>query len=98
MHLDQSVYGRPVFRGSMDIKTNSAYLRPGISNQNPRMPGLLSFKRLINLATSMSKPRVFFDITADNQQLGRVVMELYSDVCPKTAENFRSLCTGDKGI
>ena len=45
----------------------------------------------------MSLPRVFFDIAADSQPLGRVVMELRSDVVPKTAENFRALCTGEKG-
>ena len=42
-------------------------------------------------------PRCFFDITADGQPLGRIVMELRSDVVPKTAENFRALCTGEKG-
>ncbi|XP_008294540.1 peptidyl-prolyl cis-trans isomerase A [Stegastes partitus] len=42
--------------------------------------------------------RVFFDITADGSPLGRVVMELYPDVVPKTAENFRALCTGEKGF
>ncbi|XP_035228529.1 peptidyl-prolyl cis-trans isomerase-like [Stegodyphus dumicola] len=45
----------------------------------------------------MAKPQVFFDINADNQPLGRIVMELRADVVPKTAENFRALCTGEKG-
>jgi len=43
-------------------------------------------------------PRCFFDITADGKPLGRIVVELRSDVVPKTAENFRALCTGEKGF
>jgi peptidyl-prolyl isomerase F (cyclophilin D) len=42
--------------------------------------------------------KCFFDITADNQSLGRVVFELANDVVPKTAENFRALCTGELGF
>lgn len=45
----------------------------------------------------MANPRVFFDMVADSAPLGRIVMELRADVVPKTAENFRALCTGEKG-
>ena len=54
-------------------------------------------------------PHVYFDIeqksssstedgTSENVKLGRVVMQLYRDITPKTAENFRALCTGEKGM
>jgi cyclophilin family peptidyl-prolyl cis-trans isomerase len=43
-------------------------------------------------------PRVFLDISAGGEKLGRVTCELRSDVVPKTAENFRALCTGEKGF
>lgn len=42
-------------------------------------------------------PHVFFDVKHGDESLGRIVMQLYKDVTPKTAENFRCLTTGEKG-
>merc|ERR1711977_332993 len=47
---------------------------------------------------TMANPKCFFDMTANGAPLGRIVMELRADVTPKTAENFRCLCTGEKGV
>lgn len=42
-------------------------------------------------------PKVYFDMAVGNASAGRIVMELYADTTPRTAENFRALCTGEKG-
>jgi len=44
--------------------------------------------------TNTERPRVYFDISIGGEDVGRVVFELFADVVPKTAENFRSLCVG----
>ncbi|KAJ5162118.1 hypothetical protein N7492_007510 [Penicillium capsulatum] len=49
------------------------------------------------MAESNQRSRVFFDIKIGNQDAGRVAFELFNDVVPKTADNFRALCTGEKG-
>jgi cyclophilin family peptidyl-prolyl cis-trans isomerase len=48
------------------------------------------------MASKSSK--VFFDIAINGNPSGRLMFKLFNDVTPKTAENFRALCTGEKGI
>lgn len=43
-------------------------------------------------------PRVYFDISINGVASGRITFELFADIVPKTAENFRALCTGEMGI
>lgn len=44
-----------------------------------------------------SNPRVYLDLQIGENAIQRVIIELFKDVVPKTAENFRALCTGEKG-
>nr|XP_046252583.1 peptidyl-prolyl cis-trans isomerase H [Scatophagus argus] len=63
---------------------------------------LCSVKTAYLLSVTMSvqssnpnNPVVFFDITIGGQDVGRMKIELFADVVPKTAENFRQFCTGE---
>lgn len=54
--------------------------------------------KLINFfCTSSIHFAVYFDMEVGGEDVGRITFELRADVAPKTAENFRALCTGEKG-
>lgn len=44
------------------------------------------------------RPKVFLEMELAKRPLGRIIIELFGDVVPKTVENFRCLCTGERGI
>ncbi|XP_028071463.1 peptidyl-prolyl cis-trans isomerase CYP40-like isoform X1 [Camellia sinensis] len=46
----------------------------------------------------MARTRCYLDISIGGELEGRIVVELFNDVVPKTSENFRALCSGEKGI
>ncbi|XP_062900619.1 NK-tumor recognition protein isoform X5 [Mobula hypostoma] len=45
-----------------------------------------------------NRPQCYFDVEINRAPVGRIVFELFSDVCPKTCKNFHFLCTGEKGL
>ncbi|KAF7126509.1 hypothetical protein RHSIM_Rhsim11G0188100 [Rhododendron simsii] len=56
------------------------------------------FSKKSKASNPMANPKVYFDLNIGSTPAGRVVMELYADTTPLTAENFRALCTGEKGV
>ncbi|XP_028991792.1 ranBP2-like and GRIP domain-containing protein 3 isoform X2 [Betta splendens] len=65
--------------------------RDGSSISSPQMSRVQEHSRETN-------PRVFLKVSADGQPLGTITIELFSHIVPKTAENFRALCTAEKGF
>eukprot|EP00730_Choanoeca_flexa_P017922 TRINITY_DN8684_c0_g1_i1.p1 TRINITY_DN8684_c0_g1~~TRINITY_DN8684_c0_g1_i1.p1 ORF type:complete len:441 (+),score=72.98 TRINITY_DN8684_c0_g1_i1:81-1403(+) len=59
-----------------------------------------SFNRTLDkdATATMATVRCFFDITIGGKEAGRIVFELYPDKAPRTVENFRCLCVGNKGL
>uniref|UniRef100_A0A673IZ92 Peptidyl-prolyl cis-trans isomerase n=1 Tax=Sinocyclocheilus rhinocerous TaxID=307959 RepID=A0A673IZ92_9TELE len=42
------------------------------------------------------RPQCYFDVEVNREPVGRIVFQLFSDICPKTSKNFLCLCTGEK--
>ena len=60
---------------------------------------LFTFTENANTADqTYHNPRVFLDLHIGARRAGRIVIELFADVVPRTAENFRCLCTGERGL
>lgn len=80
---------------------------PGGSSGRPAVEDVVSLAKssvpyTIPLPVNENNTKVYFDLKLSNdrtfERLGRVVIELKEDACPKTAENFKQLCTGEKGF
>uniref|UniRef100_H9FUW9 peptidylprolyl isomerase n=1 Tax=Macaca mulatta TaxID=9544 RepID=H9FUW9_MACMU len=47
---------------------------------------------------AQDRPQCHFDIEINREPVGRIMFQLFSDICPKTCKNFLCLCSGEKGL
>jgi hypothetical protein len=64
--------------------------------KNPKAYRLRVLARRCSASRANGRNQVYFDMEIGGKPSGRITMELRADVAPKTAENFRALCTGEK--
>ncbi|EDL09135.1 natural killer tumor recognition sequence, isoform CRA_b, partial [Mus musculus] len=44
---------------------------------------------------AQDRPQCHFDIEINREPVGRIMFQLFSDICPKTCKNFLCLCSGN---
>ena len=68
-----------------------------VSYKSPHsvVPQQILIKIMAGVLRAKENPVVFLDLHANKQNLGRVTLELFADLCPKAAECFRQFCTGE---
>lgn len=89
--------------GVMIASTLIAFSKSAVGFSGPRSTRFTfnhaSVRSFSRSSVQMSEnPKVYFDMDVGGEDAGRIIFELRKDVAPKTAENFRALCTGEQGF
>ena len=93
--LSQRKSNLAMFFAMSAVAAPSSYMLASMSNKKfLGMTGISS--NMAEAAASNTYATVYFDVNIGGREAGRITMELFADT-PKTSENFRALCTGEKG-
>ncbi|XP_021676104.2 peptidyl-prolyl cis-trans isomerase [Hevea brasiliensis] len=79
---------------ALSVPITQLFKAPAVKQR--RMACINSMTNDVELQAKVTT-KCFFDVDIGGEPAGRIVMGLFGDVVPKTVENFRALCTGEKG-
>ncbi|KAL7503573.1 hypothetical protein ACHAXN_001351 [Cyclotella atomus] len=82
----------------MKIAMLASLIAPATAFTASRSAGRYATRAFSGSSSLMANPKVYFDMEVGGEDVGRITFELRADVAPKTAENFRQLCTGEAGF
>jgi hypothetical protein len=88
---------RPLALGGVSA-AGALVLADATNNRSSRCAAPYMQKRSAGVAQAPVTQRVFLDVTIGGRPAGRIVVGLYGSVVPKTAENFKQLCSGEPGF
>jgi peptidylprolyl isomerase len=91
MGLPLIVLGFGLFGLGVYSLANGNPFAAGGGERGPRIP-------MEEASGAAGNPKVYMDIEIGGKPAGRIEFELFAGVCPKTVENFRALCTSEKGV
>lgn len=89
---------RPLWADEEWLEKYAGNANLGENKENAAAPGGKSDEAEADAEAQSARTKVFLEIKVGIRRIGKVIIELRDDVVPKTAENFRSLCTGEKGF